>query len=367
VDVRFIRRTVPRLGGPTAVYIVVFVLLLVLFSAAGTVTRRADEMRDRVAAQHYQNGLQEESRGRIAEAERRFRAALAVSRDHPPYRLALARVLLAQKRRGEAENHLKELVRDDPTSGMLNLLLARVRRGAGDYDQAARHYQRAIYGYWPEAASEERIATRTELIEMFHVQKAWNRMLPELLQLREDLPAGSPGRKKVARWFLDAGSPQEALRVWERLRDERRNDPEVHLGLADARFRMGDYRNAYAAYRDALHLDGNSAFAKDGVRLTESILSLDPTARMLRPAERLRRARRLTEAVIGDAAGCATMTEFQEARRLLEESRNAARPTPEEWIERAENLWRLRNARCPSPILTTPALPYVFRVLETGS
>jgi tetratricopeptide (TPR) repeat protein len=340
--------------------------LLLLLSLAGSVTRRADAFRERVAEQHYQQGLGAESSGARKDAESRFRAALAVSRDHPPYRLALARVLLDQGRWQEAENHLKELAAQDPTSGVINLLLARARRAGKRYNDAVADYQRAIYGYWPPDQNDQRLAARGEMAAMLASTRDWRRLNPVLMQWRDELPAGSPDLREVARLFFEAGSPDDAARVWRSLHDANPKDASTHLGVGQAEFAAGNYAAALAAFREALRLDRNSKEASDGAGLAESIVVLDPTEIRLPTRERLARAIHLAETVIIEYDKCADNAELAAARQRLAETprRSMGDQNPDDWIQLAERLWQQREAACGAGGVRNQALPYVFTMLE---
>ncbi|MEZ5403294.1 MAG: tetratricopeptide repeat protein [Bryobacteraceae bacterium] len=376
----FLRQLGPRArlwsGGPGSTYALVTAAFLLLLSMAGSVTTRAHHMRDAFAEEHYAEGLRAERAGKRAEAEDRFRAALAVSRDHPPYRLALARVLLNQNRWAEAENHLKELAALDPTNGEINLLLARAHRSGRQFDSAVADYQRAIYGYWPPDKSDQRLLSRGEMVEMLAIRAEtspaadrpvlWRRLMPELMQWRDELPADSPSLREVARLFQEAAAPNEAVAVWERLRAANPKDASISVGLAKARFDAGDYVQALAAYRDALRLNRNLPSARDGSELTESIVNSDPAARRLSARERLARAIRLVESVAAEYDSCEETPELQQARQKLAEIRRRGTrdQTADEWIDLAETLWRRRGAACGSVPMHNAALPYVFRLLE---
>ncbi|MEZ5351679.1 MAG: tetratricopeptide repeat protein [Bryobacteraceae bacterium] len=340
--------------------------LILLFSMAGTVTRRADAMREAVAEEHYHDGLAEEQAGHKQEAEARFRAALAVSRDHPPYRLALARVLLGQGRWQEAENHLKELAALDPTNGAVNLFLARARRAGSDWEGAVGDYQRAIYGYWPAEESSQRVIAREEMVKMLALRQSWRRLMPELMQWRDELPPSSPKLRQVADLFLQAGEPADSAAVWAKLRDANPKDASLQLGLAKAEFAAGNYLAAQAAYREALKLDRQVTAAKDGVELTGAILSLDPTQRRLSAKERLARAIRLVEVVTSEYESCESGPELEAAKQKLAliRRRGSRDQAADDWIQLAEQLWQRRAAACGGISAHNPALAYVLARLE---
>ena len=91
---------------------------------------------------------------------------------------------------GEGESYLRDLLRKDPTDGPLNRALARIHVARGRDAAARAAYQRAINGEWPGDGVTGRIETHFEFIDYLTRIGAAEDVLPELMQLRAELPPG---------------------------------------------------------------------------------------------------------------------------------------------------------------------------------
>jgi CBS domain-containing protein len=110
-------------------------------------------------------GNQLVEKGRYDEAVEQYRKALSISHSTGD-RFALGAALAKAGNLNEAATDLDEVVRDRPQDGPANLALARVLAQQGRIDDAARCYQRAAAGTWPENSSQGRAQARSELAEM---------------------------------------------------------------------------------------------------------------------------------------------------------------------------------------------------------
>src|SRR5438105_15424949 len=82
--------------------------------------------------------------GRLDEAEREYKAALARFPDEPPLKVGLARVYYQQGKAGPALVIVEDLLKRPDTPPAAVLLHARLLYKAGDVDRAVRQYKEAV-------------------------------------------------------------------------------------------------------------------------------------------------------------------------------------------------------------------------------
>src|SRR5690348_5680751 len=162
--------------------------LVLLFAFTTVLNSGYRATRQNRAEAHYQAGSTLAAAGRNADAVEEFRAALLYVHNDPRSRLGLARSLIAQGRWGEAESHLSELAEDDPTSGPINLMLARIVVRNRREPEAVTFYQHAVYGLWPDHPAENRTAARFELVALLERNGQEKQVLAELLDLADESP-----------------------------------------------------------------------------------------------------------------------------------------------------------------------------------
>src|SRR5262249_22563540 len=102
---------------------------------------------------------------RYDDAVTQFREALSITHG-TPYRLALGRALAQAGRPQEAPIYLEEMLRQEPANGEAHLEVARIDAASGRINEAVSHYQRSVYGSWPDRTGENRLAARMEMIGM---------------------------------------------------------------------------------------------------------------------------------------------------------------------------------------------------------
>ena len=146
-----------------------------------------------------------------------YRVALSFSHGDTNDQVALAQALIELGSLDEAAAYLGELYQKDSTSGIVNLLLARIAAREHRLNDAVAYYYRAIYGFWPEASAKNRIAARFELIELLAKAGDKNRVLAELLQLVSEAPDNPDVQKCVAKSLMALGSPSRAAEVFRQV------------------------------------------------------------------------------------------------------------------------------------------------------
>ena len=98
--------------------------MALLFVVTGFYTRSFNRESSDRGRQHYASAQALAALADYEQAAEHYRDALLYSRDNSEYRLGLALALFESERYIEAQNHLMELRPDDPTSGIVNRLLA---------------------------------------------------------------------------------------------------------------------------------------------------------------------------------------------------------------------------------------------------
>jgi tetratricopeptide (TPR) repeat protein len=106
--------------------------------------RRATELNPSLTEAWFRAGGLVYTLGHHREAIGCFRRAAATGPDTRFGRLGEARALLAEDRNHEAEEVLREMIADDPTSAMAHDLLGNVLSEFGRFDEARECFQRAI-------------------------------------------------------------------------------------------------------------------------------------------------------------------------------------------------------------------------------
>ncbi len=337
-----------RYERPAAIASVAAALVL-LFTATTLLTHawRAQRL-DRAQAK-YQAGQELAAGGRNAEAAQDFREALAYSHDDPVYRFALAQSLVALKQYGEAENYLNDLRAADPTSGPVNLMLARIAAAEGRDDNAIDDYHRAIFGYWPEHPEQNRLAARVELTGIFDREGRTKEALAELLQLAGEAP-DEPARLEAASMLLGHGSPSHAAELYRSVLAAHPRDAAAEQGLGEAYFAMGDFVGARRAFDAAVRYGSITPALAERIAFINSVLDLDPTLLRLTARQRFERAHELLSRTLAAAGQCAAVPPdaFQKAQAVLAKSARGMRSgETAEMLTAAQSLWRARADACP--------------------
>lgn len=291
------------LGTPRRAATVALVLLVAMGVVAGIFARDYDATRQRLARQEFLAGLFVADT-RPDEAAEHYRAALALDRDNPEVRHALAVSLFRLGRLDEAETHLIELLAIDPIDAEANLLRARIAMRRQAFADAETFYQLAIYGRWGENPDAQRIATRFELFELLMRTGARIQARAELLRLEAELPEVPPLQRELAARFMSLGDPMQAAEVLQHLTRELPTDARAQKDLADALIATGRFREAREAASRALAADPQDRATRERLDQINEALALDPTLRGLSPATRLRRSGELLTRVLQDVDTC---------------------------------------------------------------
>jgi tetratricopeptide (TPR) repeat protein len=357
----------------------IFGVMFVCFVITGFLTRSfRQERRDR-GQQHDQLAQTLSDYGYYADAIREYSDALTYLPDSLESRLGLAQSLYAVGRYNEAENHLLDLRRSDPTWALVNRSLARIVARRGDIPAAVNYYQTAIYGRWRRHPAENRLRVRLELVELLKQHGENRQLVGQLLELLDEAPGNLELRKQIGFMLIEAQSPGNAREVFEEVVRQRRTDGEAYAGQGQAEFALGNYDSAYQALLTAGKLKYESEEVSRLVGLTRAILSLDPTARGLAQQTRLRRSQQLLERTLAAVEHCVNPQGpdfagppapppdglrpwLEEVRgRMAQQSRQRAdQETIEANVALAKELWNRGQAVCAGREPAEPALAHVL-------
>ena len=293
-----------------------------------------------------------------------YRAVLQLKRDDPQAGRALALTVLELGQLGEGESYLRDLLRKDPTDGPLNRGLARVDAARGR-DAAARDaYRRAINGEWPGDGVSGRIETHFEFIDYLTRIGATQEVLPELLQLRAELPPGHvAATRRAAALLADSSAPVQAIELLNTAVLTAPRDVEVLAQLADLQMQTGRLTDARAMLRRAAAIDGRPDIL-DRLAVVDRVLALDPTLPGLRLVARTSRARLVLQAVMQETNGCPSSSELADLRRdariRVRRPIGADAERAEEELTLAGRIWSTASD-CPH---TTPDARALSQILE---
>jgi CIC family chloride channel protein len=302
-------------------------------------------------AQHYFAAANElMQKDRYDEAVEQYRKALSVSHSLN-YRLALALALVKAGRLDEARIYLREVLREQPSSGPANLGLAEIESQEGNIDQALLAYHRAIYGAWPAPANappgvaplNARFQARIELIEALAKAGRRQQARAELLSAASagaySGAADPVSKKQLGRMLIEYGLPKDAAALFRDMTQTDKRDSGAWEGLGDAAFAAGDYAQARDAYRTVLSIDPTGQHARERLDVSEKILSLDPFVTGIAPAKRLERSREILAEVNAALARCGSEAATQSGNSPRRASTDAS-------LERAAALWASRPPSC---------------------
>ena len=334
-----------------ALTFVAIVMLIVADTALARVDRQATRS---TAADEYKVGVNLIAHKRLDDAIEHLRTAATLDRDKPVYTVALAQAVLSQGRALDAEQMLLPLLERDATDGEANLAMARVLARQSRVDEAKSYYHRAIYGIWPGDAARSRAIARFELIDLLAQTGARQELLAELLPIEDEAPEDTVQRKKVADYFVLAGSPAKASDIYRDLLRRNPRDANSYVGLGRAALAMGNYPVARSDLLAAQKIAPEDSSIAVTIKLADSVIAIDPTQRGLGLDEQVRRSRQLVQMTIKSAHKCLDVEAPSVAAALDSVARSLVggggavnrAQSVDESISLAGALWRMREGRC---------------------
>ncbi|MDM7996951.1 MAG: chloride channel protein [Acidobacteriota bacterium] len=359
---------------PVAIGGIVAVLCLTI-GIAGFLSYYYRSQRAERAEQFALSGDALMQRGRYQEAIEQYRSALSISHSSKD-RLALAGALIRARRWNEAEIYLKDLFRESPDSGPVNLGLGRIAVQRGDVQSAIDSYRKSIYGQWPPSSEADRTSIRMELIDFLAKSDRLRQARVELLSLIAESQEDIGIRKRASQLLLRYGFPDDAAQALQEILKKAPADAEAFAGLGQAQFALGNFSLAQRAFRSALTHNPDDVQSMKQLELTEQILALDPNLRGLRLSERYERSRKLLAATLQSLDRCLAQKmmvlsasesdTLRAARKSL-----AAKKKPRSYgdavetnISLADQIWSLHLGLCGEP---TAAEEWVRRFMAQRS
>ncbi len=290
-----------------SVALILLVAIAAALFVATTLVARAYIRSERTLAQRwYTRGEAALAQGHPSDAVEEFRTAESYSRTSG-HRMELARALVASGRYDEARAYLLNLWEEQPASGPINLLLARLAASKGEVGQAQGYYRASIYGVWDEEEpAVARSNVRFELAEFLLNHHDAIGAESDLLVLSENLPSESAARIRIAGLFLRAGDKTRALQEYEKALRKSPGNAEALAAAGKIAFEQGSYRQAKTYLEHAVKRDPQNTDAAQALQQTDMVLRMDPFAPRLSVAERSRRATAAYHQALTRLRSCAT-------------------------------------------------------------
>jgi Tfp pilus assembly protein PilF len=298
-------------------------IALVAFAGTHALARHERDVRLRDAAAWHERGRRDLAAGARDDAIRALRRAVLLDRGRREYATALGRALAEAGRADEAGRVLVRLRAASPDDPAINLELARLAATRAEVDRAVHYYHSALYGLWPGERAADRNAVRAELARFLLLQDRRPAALAELVALGTTTPETAAARVELGGMFLGAGDPARAL---DEFRRALRIDPRAAGALAgagEAAFALDRFADARGYFRQARSLPPRLEELRD---LADAVLTSDPLAPRIAPAERRRRLLAALARAQARAAEClARLDAGDPARPALEAAQAEAR------------------------------------------
>jgi len=323
----------------------------------------------REANLEHRTGSARLQEGRAEAALPHLSRASVLDRNNRDFRLDLAEALHLAGHHDHAEAEVREVLSRDSNDGRANLLMARLMAGAGRSSEADAYYHRAIYGTWYHDPGAKRLEARLELADYLARQTRHQELLSELLVLQDAARTDGALAQRVARLFMEAGSPARAVQAWRDIIRANPDDPDAYRGLGEAELRAGDFRGAEASYLALLRYTPDDAEAAKRLRFASMLERMDPTPRRLSSAEKYRRSTALLAAARDSVtSNCPAAESDGNTKPLIDLSEQVLQARPrgpltneasETVISLAERLWNSEMVVCgtrqrpddPAPLL----------------
>jgi tetratricopeptide (TPR) repeat protein len=339
------------------VAVTVGVLILI-----GMVTRAYQNDRTKRAATAYQAGIALVSQGSTDEAIERFRTALSTAPNNKEYRLALGSALVQGEHFDEASLYLNGILKSDPDNGPANLEMARVMAKQGTLAQTSAYYHKAIFGVWPKGRELERQEAVLELADYLFAHGAQAEAALELVGLARQSQTSVAMKERAAAKLLSFHEPGQALAVFQEIVGSNPHDGSAWAGLGEAQFNLGDYSSAEVSLQNGATWGTSDQNVTTNLKITQEILSMDPSTRGLSVSARYHRSVNLLQHVLDLVEMCKPpLANAPELSRLiarasqqLKQERPQNTETAGANVSMAEDLWEANQKWCgtsPDPAL----------------
>lgn len=326
------------------------------------------------AADLYVEGRTLLAAGHAREAADRLAGARSLDRNNITYALTHTQAMLAEGRAAEAEQSLTELLVRAQNDGPVNLTMARLLTAGGRRIDAKAFYHRAIYGRWGSDSLSERLAARFELINLLAEDQAPSELLAELLPLQSSRSDSVALLRRIAPLYRRAGAPSRATEAYRQLIRRSPDDADAYAGLGDVALSQGQFRTARAAFADGARLHPADSALVLRLRLADTLIALDPNARGLGDAVRLKRSRVLLARALALTSACAVAAGAPAWRGLRDSAHADLRDGPprtgtvastERTRALVNEIWHARVGICPAS--ATPTDDVLSRLVDVPS
>ncbi len=330
-----------------AMVLVATVLLLFVDLAVARVDRRESGAH---AATEYDAGVALLTAGRPADAVDHFGTAVSIERGNVNYSLALGQAMLEAGRTADAEKTIKALLDRAENDGAVNLTMAHVMLRENRLEDANAYFHRAIFGRWGADSTQQRTQARFELIDLLARTGATRELLAELLPFEAAPPDSVALRRRLGRLFILAGAPARATTMFRELLRLDPHDGDAYEGLGEAALALGNFRTARGHFVEAARLEPGDTRIAGRLAVTDTVLSLDPTARDISSADRLSRSRIVLARTLAAVARCGQPPDAasaDSARVLLSPAaKESADALSDAMLASAVDLWTARSVSC---------------------
>lgn len=338
----------------TGVAIILAAIITALFALDRFLARVESAELHSAAQNSYVAGSRLLDAGKAGDAVDLLRAAHSTERGNAEYELALISALTRAGRTADAEPLMNEMLQRAPNDGRVNLIAARLRVREGNAGDAEAYYHRAIFGEWLADAPERRIEARVELVNQLIANPLTDggqrqELLAELISLEAEPATGAGVRKRLAGWFLLAGSPARAADVYRAMAASDPRDLAAAEGLGEAELDQGQYAAARTAFLQGSFQHPNDASIRSHLEALNTVVALDPTLRQLTSEEKYRRSMRILDMARSGLAQCAGENPLLASVSAALSARAPAHVTNEDAekvLTLAEQVWRARSETC---------------------
>jgi tetratricopeptide (TPR) repeat protein len=247
------------------------------------------QLNAKIAAARFDRGVQYMQAGETDKAIQSFRSAATNVENDPKYTLALANALAAENHTPEAQSLLLRLRESDPENPKVNLSLARLAAQQEEVQEAARYYESALYGRWPDDRLDQRRQVRLELVRFLLAHQQQYLATSELFVLQNRTPDSAPAHIEIAQLFVEANDLPHALQEYATA--IRLDDSNVEALTAGGRlaFEMGNYQQAEEYLHAALEANPDSQETRQLLTMSQIVLNADPLLPHLTQWERQKR------------------------------------------------------------------------------
>jgi tetratricopeptide (TPR) repeat protein len=369
------------------VLVICALLLVVLFSVTGILTRAFHEKENSLAAQWFAKGNACLSNRAAREALDDYRRALIFDPENEPYQLHLAQALAQLGRQDEARAYLLNLLADRPGDGEVNFELARLAAQTGDIDDAVRFYHAAVYGAWDTDPVAAQLRARLELSQ-FLVRHRENTLAEaELVSLAANIPdRDAELHTQAGDLFQSIGDSHRALNEYRYALKAAPDDLTARIGAGLVSFKLGNYAKGAEDLDLANKADPENKTVATALETARLMIESDPYSAQLSAREKADRVSAALTHAIQRADQCSSAsTKNPNTSSLTELVAQAKMPQRSIWSERSlllhpdqndaamEMVFKIENAAtqiCGEPAGMDAALSLIekkYRAMQEGA